>query len=769
MPGVVPPGESVAGRRPTIARRAFHPLKPATTAQLMALDHYAPCPCGSGKKLKFCCSDLAGELEKIMRMLQGDQPRAALAHLDKALAKNPTRTSLIDLKATIEVAIGDFAAAEATVERQLAADPRNLGALAQRAIIAASLGEADGDLPGESPPPSPDDDPALFRAVDALQDALEAVDDTIPARVLRAVGAVGQSLLARGNLVAARSHLWLFQGIAGEEDTRALEMLTQINRVPDLPLLLRDNLFLRELPAGHPAEADYDRAQLLASRGQWRRAAAVLGELVERHPDDALVHYNAAVVFGWLGDTPRFVEGLRRFARAGVAAAGGALTDDAVEAEALAQLLDVRQREPGDEVVRLVYEVADEDRLVERLTRDRRSVRYTLGEAERRGFDGPAPRHTFFLLDRELPETGVGITFDAAPRVLAAVSCFGRQTDRPERLELVTDRDESFAQTIAALAEVAGDGLGPKVEEVALGHSEASSAGVRNWRFPDDTPLAERRAVVAEHRRRTILEDWPGRPLRKLDGKSPLDAKDDPSLRLPLTAAVMVLEQTAALSIDPLVTTELRALLELGAEPPLDPREIDVETVPLTRVGRMDLSQATDDDVYALYKRCELAGAADAVRRIGREAVNRTGLAEDLPPAELYSRLAAIEPDLEDALEWLARGRKLADGGHASDALWDLMELELRVVEGQFDEADRLIRHLAENHAKEEGVAERLFDFLDALGLLPSEEQMLGRSRGPLPEPELIGAATGGPTGGSKLWTPGDEPREGGQKLWTPD
>ena len=36
----------------------------------MALDHYQPCLCGSGKKLKFCCGDLAPELEKIDRMIQ---------------------------------------------------------------------------------------------------------------------------------------------------------------------------------------------------------------------------------------------------------------------------------------------------------------------------------------------------------------------------------------------------------------------------------------------------------------------------------------------------------------------------------------------------------------------------------------------------------------------------------------------------------------------------------------------------------------------------
>ncbi len=40
----------------------------------MPLDPYANCPCGSGMKLKFCCCpDLLSELERAIRMFEGDQ------------------------------------------------------------------------------------------------------------------------------------------------------------------------------------------------------------------------------------------------------------------------------------------------------------------------------------------------------------------------------------------------------------------------------------------------------------------------------------------------------------------------------------------------------------------------------------------------------------------------------------------------------------------------------------------------------------------------
>ena len=47
----------------------------------MAIDPYASCPGGTGKKIKFCCPDLLSELEKIDRMLTGNQRRACLDHL----------------------------------------------------------------------------------------------------------------------------------------------------------------------------------------------------------------------------------------------------------------------------------------------------------------------------------------------------------------------------------------------------------------------------------------------------------------------------------------------------------------------------------------------------------------------------------------------------------------------------------------------------------------------------------------------------------------
>lgn len=728
----------------------------------MAIDLYAPCPCGSGKKLKFCCSDLVHEIEKVHRKLEGDQPRAALALLDAALAKAPGRASLLDLKASILLSLGDDGDALDTVNEYLKVDSQNPSAHAQAALVAAASQQASDAVPDPLDPTRP-----TRQAVDHLQSSLELVTESIPARVLQAIGAVGQALLSDGDLIAARSHLWLYQGVAGEEDTRAMELLMRLNQVGGLPLLLRDNQFLREPPLGHACEASHDHAQMLASRGQWRRALEALEKLCEEHADLPMLRYNAAVVAGWLGDSQKFVAGLREFARMTAEQATEGLPDDAIESEAIAQLLDQENREVRIDVLRTSFEVAEEEGLIDRLTRDGRTVPHQLSESEQQALAGPPPRNTWLLLDRELPESGADLTTETAPRIVGVLSYYGRQTSQAERLELVADQ---ASDAVAITTDLGGKALGGVSNEEVIGQSPAGEEGLNTrWRFPNDTSVSDRRRLIAEEQRRVLLEDWPDKARVVLGGETPRTAAGKPDLALAVNAAVLVLEQTVAAQADPVVFVELRELLGLPPVATIDPTQIDAETLPMARVDRVDLKAASDDALLTLYKRTELSGANEAALAVAREAIKRPGLAEALPPEELYGRLAALEPDFADALGWIDSGRQSAEAAGQSSASWDLAELELRVVEGQFEEANQLVHHLRDAHLNEPGIAERLYQLLQALGAVPAQG-----AGAPMP-PEAMPAEPAAPAptadgGGSKLWTPGsDEPASGGgQKIWTP-
>src|SRR5205085_724259 len=154
----------------------YDPTLCSVSNNLMAVDPYAMCPCGSGKKLKFCCSDLVGEIEKIHRMIEGEQPRAALRHVEQTLATHPGQASLLDLKATLEMSLGEMDAARKTVAEFVAANRDSATAYACEAILFA-----EDDKPRD--------------AVDSLQRALALVEREMPLRVFEALGAVGGALL----------------------------------------------------------------------------------------------------------------------------------------------------------------------------------------------------------------------------------------------------------------------------------------------------------------------------------------------------------------------------------------------------------------------------------------------------------------------------------------------------------------------------------------------------------------------------------------------
>lgn len=713
----------------------------------MAVDPYAQCPCGSGKKLKFCCSDLAGDIEKIYTMIDGDQPRAALRHTEQSLARHPQRESLLDIKATLELTLEQLDDAAATIAQMIEVAPKNPSAFAQQAVLTAARqgGRA---------------------AVVPLQQAFSLVEGAMPRRVLQAVGLVGQALLMEGNIVAARAHLWLYQGIAGHADTQALQLLMRLNQMPGLPLPLRDHLYLQEVPEGHPGEEDHQRAQWYASVGGWLHAAQAFDALCGLYPDQPSFVYNRGLVYGWLGDVERFVAGMHDYAQARSQAASddsSELPDDAIEAESIAQLLDPRVKDAPIDVVRIVYPVADEDALLQRLGDDPRVSPYNLDESEHSATDGPPPRHSYLLLNKPLPESGAELTRDQVPSVVGFLSHYGRQTNRAERLELVVDKNDAFDSHTALLQEVAGDALGPVESEDRVGESnDAEQALSWRWHFPPDTPPALRRELLAEQRRDAILQLWPETPRAALGGKSPRAAASDPAQRIPLAAAVALLEQGTNNHKYADTFVELRQQLSLPIPGPIEPAEVDIEQLPLSRVPRLRLEQITDDDLVRIYRQAALAGAAAAGSHLAREVIRRPSVHDRIPLREAYDHLIAQEEDTPRALELVDEARRASEAVGESSAEWDILELELHVVEGASDKANQMLQHLRAEHFDEPGVAEQLYELLFALGATPDNVPM-GSGEGP---PVMAESAAGDQT--SKIWTPDGASGDAKQKLWTP-
>src|SRR5438105_17506 len=95
---------------------------------MAVIDPYAPCPCGSGQKFKWCCQKVEAFAERAERLYEGGQIDAALGALDEGLRKVPDNPWLLVRKALIHERREQPERAKPMLEQVLARQPGHLGA-----------------------------------------------------------------------------------------------------------------------------------------------------------------------------------------------------------------------------------------------------------------------------------------------------------------------------------------------------------------------------------------------------------------------------------------------------------------------------------------------------------------------------------------------------------------------------------------------------------------------------------------------------------------
>jgi hypothetical protein len=599
-------------------------------------------------------------------------------------------------------------------------------------------------------------------AVGALQKALALVEREMPLRVFEALGAVGGALLETGHILAAQAHLWLHAALAPKDDVRSREVLAALNHYSGLPLLLRDQLRFRPWPQDAPWKSEAEQATRLADHGKWQQAVEIIDRLGQKHGADPTLVFNRALLGGWLADDRALVAGLHAYAQLDVP------VDDAVEVEAIAQLLDGELREARIDSVVQAYAIRDEEELVRRLLSDKRVQPFQMDPEAFARSDQPRPRHTYVLLDRPMPESGEGLSRTDVPRLAGVVAIYGRQTDRPERLELTVDKGPAFEATTNSLKDIAGDSLGEATEEKVVGAISPTEQALNwRWQMPRDTRMEVRRQLMAEERRAAIVERWPELVQPSLGGKSPSAAAGDPHLRIPLMAAVLILEQAGNTDRDAESIAELRRKLELPQPESVEPNGQPMSAIPLVRIPRLNLEAVSDDDLVLLYRRSILVGAQAALLRLAREAVRRPSVADRIPPADAFQRMLAVERDPERALALIDEARQRSRSTGESTASWDLAELEIHITSGRVDEAKEMLARIERDHRDDPQVAAALYQLLYETGVITDE--MAAQAHSQVGEEMPAGVASAAESEPSRLWTPdSDRPSGGKSPIWTP-
>src|SRR5262249_25261525 len=137
----------------------------------------------------------------------------------------------------------------------------------------------------------------------------------------------------------------------------ASNLFVQVNNSTSIPVQFKEPPFLEPCPTDASWKPQFDAAVAELSRARWKSAAEKFAALSVQEPQAPAVWRNLAKLRSWLADSPGAVEALRHFASLDVP------LEDAVEAEALAQLLDENVPEDLVDVLKVTYTVNDFDRV----------------------------------------------------------------------------------------------------------------------------------------------------------------------------------------------------------------------------------------------------------------------------------------------------------------------------------------------------------------------------------------------------------------------
>ena len=164
----------------------------------MSLDQYSFCPCGNGKKIKFCkCNEHFQEMQVIHRMIVGEQNVAALDRINANLKTLPSEPWLLAMKSELLLQLNELEALEETTAKFIRLQPDNPLAKLYRSLVAVVRGNTEE---------------AATLMLQAIADATEALPPMTATVALNLMEAMGQ----RGMILPAILHCEMLLDMGGD-------------------------------------------------------------------------------------------------------------------------------------------------------------------------------------------------------------------------------------------------------------------------------------------------------------------------------------------------------------------------------------------------------------------------------------------------------------------------------------------------------------------------------------------------------------------------
>ena len=737
----------------SVGKSSTAEARPTCTGKvLMSVDMYAICPCGNGKRIKFCkCKDSVGELDRVMKMVEGGQVVPALDRLSNILREHPDAAWAMAIRGRLLLDLREYDSLVENADRFIRLQPSNPLALTQRAAAQLFRGQ-------------------LEVAVESILEALTESGREIDAFVLDVASVLSVSLARAGVFLTARVYASMTMMASGYQGGQtATQVLRQLNGSAGVSQLLKSIPELIE----RPEEADwgerYDEAVGLLRSNKVLLAQSKFESLRRVAGGEPAVLTGLLMCAIWRGDAESQSEFLRL-----LSACDSLDLEQRHRFRAMAALVQPGTPEIMVETIDLYADVDDIEQVEMALTAESRFVpipREMLEGMKVSEGDVP-PRAGFQLLDRDPPPLETLPPADAIPEALAMLMLYGRQTDRAARIEMhdVQRRDlDKVRQQLTPI--LAGAELQEEAEPAApLPLIAACSPPMAMLRFQGKRADAESlQAEVASARTPATIVAL---PLPLLGGRSLAELAEDDSKRFERTVVMRILEHYDAIANrGEAVLPKVFELAKLEPLPEILLGDDQVETVANEDLNRIDPQNLQGESLIYLLQRAQQISATPAARRFA-EALLRANLSETEEPSRLLAYLSLIHTStqLVETLRWLEQGKEFCERHNMPMSELLLTEVDLRLQLGDAEGFQSAVSSVTQRYGNDPEVMSHLQQMLIGYGLLRPDgsPRTEGRSPGAVPGPGVGSEASPSPG----LWTP-DAPTQppsqgGGSKLWVP-
>lgn len=720
----------------------------------MSLDVYAPCPCGSGKKLKFCCHAVAGEMGRIDRLRTNNQPRMALQALDQLDKLHPDTPWIVTNRAAMLLDLGDYTPAVELLNSFLETHPEH--------SFAAAL-HATGMLMSAG----------YQAAKPSIQRALQRSSKSFPEMMGNLMVGVAALMHAEKRFLAARQYLVLAMRLCPEEDRQQIFLrLLEFDSNGEIPYPLRSVHDLLDYQGTEEREKEARKARRLSDLGCWELAARLFTKLADQEPENPVLWQNAGFCRAWDGDEVRAAHALHK------ASALHTDFETAVECETIAQLLDLNMTTDQVKYRRAVFHVTRIAKLLSLLDEQERLARLPVSRDTQEQEAAP-PVAVYQLLDRPLPSASEArvLTRETVPVVLAQITIFAAddRTREPAEVSFVGVDGEQFEDALKSLREWSGSTLEPldsadDDEDLAIIDTipREYSWIQQRWYFSNHTPVIRQREMAAEKWKEFLADIWPTSALSGLGGKTPVEAADIPEMKVAATATLYVLDAFCDQNNYQLDTQPIADRLGIAVLPAVEVTETTpLNTFTAMQLHRLPVENLSDVQLTSALNRALLIRHDAFLYQILREVLNRPTCTQQIDLNRVYltlSELAQNHFDLPQALEWIAKAREhgaQTDQSIQDELKWLIRELVLR-LEDPSDEEIKPLSQLLWNDYGEKVPAIR--NFLAELMHNAGHPTPTMESGG-IVTPGIAGEGAAGATTRPQEGQTGQEPK---QKLWLP-